>query len=141
MRLMRSQLTGWLRTREGRVRHMYTTRTRDDHEGLGRAGAPVRLLRIGSPTAPHSGTPTQCTGQSGGIGWTGPPRESGAVSDHEAATAPEYMNGWSWADPRWREWTGADPAKLVLEAIRRAVDIRDTNADETRLSARPVMLV
>lgn len=51
------------------------------------------------------------------------------------------MNGWRWEDPRWREWTGSDPAKLVLEAIRRAVDIRDVNAPGVNLGARPVMLV
>ena len=62
------------------------------------------------------------------------------MSDHEASE-PDYMNGWRWEDPRWQEWTGADPAKLVLEAIRRAVDIRDANARGINLSARPVMLV
>ena len=51
------------------------------------------------------------------------------------------MNGWRWEDPRWQEWTGADPALLVLEAIRRAVDIRDTSAQRINLSARPLMLV
>jgi hypothetical protein len=51
------------------------------------------------------------------------------------------MNGWRWEDPRWREWTGDDPAKLLLEALRRAVDIRDRNAEQIRLSARPLMLV
>lgn len=51
------------------------------------------------------------------------------------------MNGWRWEDPRWREWTGDDPAQLLLEALRRAVDIRDRNAEQVRLSARPLMLV
>ena len=62
------------------------------------------------------------------------------MSDNEAAE-PDYMNGWRWEDPRWREWTGADPAKLVLEALRRAVDIRDANAGGIQLSVRPLMLV
>lgn len=51
------------------------------------------------------------------------------------------MNGWRWEDPRWQEWTGSDPAQIVLEAIRRAVDIRDANAHSANLSARPLMLV
>jgi hypothetical protein len=51
------------------------------------------------------------------------------------------MNGWRWEDPRWREWTGQDPQKLILEALRRAVDIRDTNAQQIALGAQIVMLV
>ena len=60
----------------------------------------------------------------------------------DESTASEYTSGWRWEDPRWREWTGEDPAKLLLEALRRAVDIRDKNVWAGRaLSARPVMLV
>ena len=62
------------------------------------------------------------------------------VNDHDPKH-PEYMHGWRWEDPRWREWTGDDPANLLLEALRRAVDIRDRNAGQVRLSARPLMLV
>jgi hypothetical protein len=51
------------------------------------------------------------------------------------------MNGWRWEDSRWREWTEGDPQKLLLEALRRAVDIRDSNAQQFALGARPVMLV
>jgi hypothetical protein len=51
------------------------------------------------------------------------------------------MNGWRWEDPRWPEWTERDPQKLILEALRRAVDIRDTNAQQISLGARLVMLV
>jgi hypothetical protein len=51
------------------------------------------------------------------------------------------MNGWRWEDPRWREWTANDPVKIVLEALRRAVDIRDTNAQQRTLGSRPVILV
>jgi hypothetical protein len=65
----------------------------------------------------------------------------GGVNGDEAATDPSYMNGWRWEDPRWREWTGDDPAKLLLEALRRAVDIRDRNAERISLSARPLLLV
>lgn len=51
------------------------------------------------------------------------------------------MHGWRWEDPRWREWTGGDSAELLLEALRRAVDIRDTNAQQIPLRARPLILV
>ena len=51
------------------------------------------------------------------------------------------MNGWRWEDPRWSEWAGDDPAKLLLEALRRAVDIRDRTAERITLSDRPLMLV
>ena len=64
------------------------------------------------------------------------------MSDRESAAAsPEYMNGWRWEDPRWRDWTGNDPVKLLLEALRRAVDIRDVNAQQLALEARPLILV
>ena len=62
------------------------------------------------------------------------------VNDHEPKR-PEYMHGWRWEDPRWREWTGNDAAKILLEALRRAVDIRDTNAQRIALGARPLILV
>ena len=51
------------------------------------------------------------------------------------------MNGWRWEDPRWREWTEDDPSKILCEALRRAVDIRDTSARQNPLGARPVLLV
>jgi hypothetical protein len=51
------------------------------------------------------------------------------------------MNGWRWEDPRWPEWTEQDPQKILLEALRRAVDIRDANAQQIALGARPLMLV
>ena len=54
---------------------------------------------------------------------------------------PETMNGWRWEDPRWREWTEDDPPKILSEALRRAVDIRDTSARQNPLGARPVLLV
>jgi hypothetical protein len=62
------------------------------------------------------------------------------VNDHESQRS-EYMHGWRWEDPRWREWTGSDAAKLLLEALRRAVDIRDTNAQGIALAARPLVLL
>ena len=51
------------------------------------------------------------------------------------------MHGWRWEDPRWREWTGNDAAKILFEALRRAVDIRDTNAQRIALGARPLILL
>jgi hypothetical protein len=59
---------------------------------------------------------------------------------NDQSQAPGYTQGWRWEDPRWRDWTSNDPAKLVLEALRRAVDIRD-QIDKSRLQARDVMLV
>ena len=55
--------------------------------------------------------------------------------------ASQSINGWRWEDPRWPVWTGNDPAKLVLEALRRGVDIRDRSAERAKLGARPLMLV
>ena len=51
------------------------------------------------------------------------------------------MHGWRWEDPRWREWTGNDARKILREALRRAVDIRDTNAQQVALGARPLILL
>jgi hypothetical protein len=59
----------------------------------------------------------------------------------KGTSEPDYMNGWRWSDLRWQEWTGSDPSKLVLEALRRAVDIRDVKVRGMDLSNRPVMLV
>jgi len=50
------------------------------------------------------------------------------------------MGGWRWEDLGWRERVGQDPTKILQEALRRAVDIRD-EADKSRLGARPVFLV
>ena len=51
--------------------------------------------------------------------------------------------GWRWADPDWRERVGSDPQRILREAFRRAVDIRDSEAAmaPSSLSARPVFLV
>jgi hypothetical protein len=62
------------------------------------------------------------------------------VNDHDSQR-PDYMNGWRWEDPRWRDWTGNDAAKILDEALRRAVDIRDTNAQRIALGARPLILL
>jgi hypothetical protein len=51
------------------------------------------------------------------------------------------MHGWRWEDPRWREWTGNDATKILHEALRRAVDIRDTHAQGSALEARPLVLM
>ena len=64
----------------------------------------------------------------------------GPVNDHDP-NRPDYMHGWRWEDPRWREWTANDVAKILQEALRRAVDIRDTNARGSALGARPLILV
>lgn len=60
---------------------------------------------------------------------------------HVEPDRPDYMNGWRWEDPRWREWTEGDSRQILLEALRRAVDIRDTNAQRIALGARPLVLV
>ncbi|HEY2213927.1 MAG TPA: hypothetical protein VGH31_02635 [Acidimicrobiales bacterium] len=53
---------------------------------------------------------------------------------------PVYPNGWRWGDPGWRDVVGQDPSKIALEALRRAVDIRD-QPDTSQLRSRPVVLV
>ena len=35
------------------------------------------------------------------------------------------MTDWRWSDRNWQERTGSDPEQVILEALRRAVDIRD----------------
>ncbi len=35
---------------------------------------------------------------------------------------------WSWSDPRWRKRVGDDAKAMYREALRRAVDLRDTLA-------------
>ena len=45
--------------------------------------------------------------------------------------------GWRWEDLLWRERVGSDSERIVREALRRAIDIRDSAS----LSARPVFLV
>jgi hypothetical protein len=40
---------------------------------------------------------------------------------------------------RWRERLGSDSERIVREALRRAIDMRDSEA--ANLSARPVFLV
>jgi hypothetical protein len=62
------------------------------------------------------------------------------VNDHDPQR-PDYMHGWRWEDPRWREWTGNDATKILNEVLRRAVDIRDTNAQGSALEARPLVLM
>ena len=50
---------------------------------------------------------------------------------------------WRWEDLRWRERVGSDPERIVREALRRAVDVRDSESAKapSGLSARPVFLV
>jgi len=46
------------------------------------------------------------------------------------------MRSWRWEDRGWRDRVGQDPTKIVLEALRRAVDIRDQG-----VTSRSVLLV
>jgi hypothetical protein len=50
------------------------------------------------------------------------------------------MAEWNFADRSWRERSG-DPRAMLKEALRRAVAIRDRNAEGKPLGGRPVMLV
>jgi hypothetical protein len=52
----------------------------------------------------------------------------------------EHLGDWRWSDLDWRDKVGQDPARILQEAMRRAVDIRD-QVDKSKLSARPVFLV
>ena len=53
----------------------------------------------------------------------------------------QYSSGWRWEDATWKTRAGNDQRALILEALRRAVDIRDRNAEGVTLRLRPVMLV
>jgi hypothetical protein len=50
---------------------------------------------------------------------------------------------WRWEDLAWRGRVGNDAERIAREALRRAVDIRDSDAASapSTLSARPVFLV
>jgi hypothetical protein len=50
------------------------------------------------------------------------------------------MSSWTWSNPRWRDSVGADAEGTVREALRRAVDLRDTLA-EARSSDTPRALL
>jgi hypothetical protein len=50
------------------------------------------------------------------------------------------MTAWSWGDRNFHNHSG-DTEWLLREALRRAVDIRDVDATQTPLAARPVILV
>jgi len=52
------------------------------------------------------------------------------------------MNTWTWSDPRWRDRVGDNTEATVREALRRAVDLRDTLAESGNSDAgRAVYLV
>jgi hypothetical protein len=52
------------------------------------------------------------------------------------------MDGWTWNDQRWQDKIGADAEATVREALRRAVDLRDTLAEAGRSdTARALYLV
>jgi len=49
---------------------------------------------------------------------------------------------WRWEDPRWGERVGDDRAAVYGEALRRAVELRDTLAGlDSPATGRAVMLV
>jgi hypothetical protein len=57
------------------------------------------------------------------------------------ASTGAMQEPWRWEDPTWaRPESDVGLSLLLLEALRRAVDIRD-NPASVGLSARPVMLV
>jgi hypothetical protein len=39
------------------------------------------------------------------------------------------VSGWMWSDPRWRVSVGSNAEAALREALRRAVDLRDTLAE------------
>jgi hypothetical protein len=52
------------------------------------------------------------------------------------------MDSWTWSDPRWRDRIGADAEATAREALRRAVDLRDTLAEAgSGNTARALFLV
>jgi len=52
------------------------------------------------------------------------------------------MSDWKWHDPEWRERVGADAEATTREALRRAVDLRDTLAETgSNQTARALFLV
>ena len=52
------------------------------------------------------------------------------------------MDGWVWSDPRWQERVGSDAEATLREALRRAVDLRDSLAHSGRdETTRAVFLV
>ena len=52
------------------------------------------------------------------------------------------MPDWNWSDPRWRQAVGSDTHRTVREAVRRAVDLRDTLAEADRTeTGRALFLV
>jgi hypothetical protein len=64
---------------------------------------------------------------------------SGVVCQRRSVLA---MLDWVWSDPRWRDRVGNDVPSAAREAVRRAVDLRDTLAEAQRGEAtRAVFLV
>jgi hypothetical protein len=52
------------------------------------------------------------------------------------------MHDWKWHDPEWRERVGPDTEATTREALRRAVDLRDTLAETgSKQTARALVLV
>jgi len=54
----------------------------------------------------------------------------------------EPRDWWVWSDPRWRQRVGEDPEATLREALRRAVDLRDTLASQgNQETSRAVLMV
>jgi hypothetical protein len=54
------------------------------------------------------------------------------------------VDNWTWNDPRWQDRIGADAEATVIEALRRAVDLRETLAEAQStgsITARALYLV
>jgi hypothetical protein len=52
------------------------------------------------------------------------------------------VTGWTWNNPRWQDSVGDDAEAAVREALRRAVDLRDTLAEAgSKDTARALFLV
>jgi hypothetical protein len=65
-----------------------------------------------------------------------------SVNDSTVSDGLDDAFHWRWEDPTWRSRVGNNPKSIAREALRRAVDLRDTNAADPRnLKARPVFLV
>jgi hypothetical protein len=58
------------------------------------------------------------------------------------AAMAEPWDWWVWSDPRWRQRVREDPEATLREALRRAVDLRDTLASQaSNETSRAVFLV
>jgi hypothetical protein len=51
------------------------------------------------------------------------------------------MTSWTWHNPRWQDSVRDDAEATVRDALRRAVDLRDTLEAGSRDTARVLLLV